>query len=90
MDFLIQVSPLDIIQRIAMVTVSKANELNAAAIIVISSNIHLAQTIAKFRPKNVILAVTNDCRVARQCHLHRGILPVLYSSAGTTVNHKIF
>lgn len=88
MNLLTQVSPLDIIQRISMVTVTKANELNAAAIIVISSNIRLAQTIAKFRPKNVILAVTNDCRVARQCHLYRGLLPVLYTSTGTTVKHN--
>lgn len=70
---------LDKSQMMVISAVALANSLGAVAIVVVSQDGCLAHSMSKYRPRNVILAVTSDQRVARQCHLHRGILPVLYS-----------
>lgn len=37
-----------------------------------------AHLVSAYRPRCPILAVTRDGRVARQCHLYRGIFPIHY------------
>lgn len=41
------------------------------------SNTDMVCSIAQFRPRAVIFAVTDDSRVARQCHLHCGVVPIV-------------
>jgi len=62
----------------ALKTVTLANNISADVIIVIDQSGYIAHEIAKYRPRCIILVVTDSHRVARQCHLHRGILPVFY------------
>jgi len=72
---------MDKSQEIAIKAVTMAEKYGSAAIIVNileSDHVHLAHAISKYRPRNIILAVTKDPRIARQCHLYSGILPVLY------------
>lgn len=67
---------------LALEAVTLADNQSAAAIIVIDQSGCIAHAVAMYRPRSIILAVTDNQRVARQCHLHRGIFPV-FSSPGT-------
>lgn len=68
------------LEKWAAMAVMMANVGGAAAIVVVDPTGCKARALAKFRPRNVILAVTDNHRVARQWHLYRGILPVVFSS----------
>ncbi|XP_032089817.1 pyruvate kinase PKLR isoform X2 [Thamnophis elegans] len=50
----------------------------AAAIVVLTATGRSAQILSRYRPRALIIAVTNDEQVARQAHLSRGIFPVLW------------
>lgn len=41
--------------------------------------------LSKYRPRAPIIAVTRDGQAARQCHLYRGIYPVLYNKKANDV-----
>ncbi|XP_025198479.1 pyruvate kinase-like, partial [Melanaphis sacchari] len=71
---------LDENQLMARTAVAMSDKYGAAAIIVIDPSSCIAHAIAMYRPRSIILAVTENHKVARQYHLHRGILPVLFSS----------
>jgi len=60
-----------------MTIVNLAELINAKAIIVSDRYCGLAHAIAMFRPQCIILAVTDNRMVARQCHLYRGIIPLI-------------
>eukprot|EP00102_Acyrthosiphon_pisum_P018362 XP_008190088.1 PREDICTED: pyruvate kinase-like isoform X3 [Acyrthosiphon pisum] len=62
----------------ALRAVTAADNMSADVIIVIDQSGFIAHEIAIYRPRSIILLVTDNHRVARQCHLHRGILPVFY------------
>lgn len=70
--------PLDHSYTICAAAVDAMVNVNARAIIAITTTGRTAQILSQLRPKCAILAVTRDSRVARQLHLHRGVLPVHY------------
>ncbi len=65
-------------------------DVHAAMIIVLTQTGNTARHIAKYRPIAPVLAVTTSEQVARQCHLLRGIYPLLSPSMSDTDNiiHK--
>ncbi|XP_050057284.1 pyruvate kinase-like isoform X2 [Aphis gossypii] len=71
--------PLDASHTIAIAAVDAANKSKAAAIVVLTSSGHSAHRISKYRPRCPIIALTRNAKVARQCHIYRGILPLYYN-----------
>jgi len=69
--------PADATQSVAVAAVEAAFNCNASAIIVLSTSGRSAHLLSKFRPNCPIICVTRYAQVARQCNLHRGILPLL-------------
>ncbi|KAL0270856.1 UNVERIFIED_CONTAM: hypothetical protein PYX00_008129 [Menopon gallinae] len=71
--------PVEAAHTVAIATVEASIKCFATAIIVITTTGRSAHLISKYRPACPIIAVTRNGQVARQCHLYRGILPILYT-----------
>jgi pyruvate kinase len=71
--------PIPIDEATASSAVNAAFESRVSAIICLTTSGTTARLVAKYRPPCVILVVTRSEQVARQMHLYRGCLPVVYS-----------
>lgn len=74
--------PCDQTTGTALAAVMAAQRSLAAAIVVVTSSGKSSQVVAKYRPRCPIIAVTRYAAIARQLHLWRGIIPLVYE--GTT------
>lgn len=80
--------PCDQSTAIAMAAVLAAYRSIAAAIVVVTASGKSAFQVAKFRPRCPIIGVTRYPIVARQMHLYRGIIPLIYE--GLYVQSNLF
>lgn len=71
----------DIGHAIARATATIADDVQAAAIIAPSLRGNTPRLIAKFRPQQLIIAVTTSDEVQRQLLLHWGIVPIMAGHA---------
>ncbi|XP_064292145.1 pyruvate kinase-like [Plodia interpunctella] len=53
----------------------------AAAIMVVTTSGKSAQVVAKYRPRCPVVAITRYPAIARQLHMWRGVVPILYEDA---------
>ena len=72
------------LDALATSCVVAADELNAKAIIVLTSTGDTAMAVAKYRPKCPILAVVSSEVVANKVLLARGVIPLLLSEDNTS------
>ncbi|KAG7454073.1 hypothetical protein MATL_G00263920 [Megalops atlanticus] len=66
-------------EAVAIGAVESSFKCCASTIIVLTKTGRSAHLISKYRPRAPIMAITRNEQTARQCHLYRGIFPVLYN-----------
>ncbi|MCJ1233426.1 Pyruvate kinase [Varicellaria rhodocarpa] len=70
--------PCDVTESSAMSAVSSSLELNAGAILVLTTSGKSARIISKYRPVCPIIMVTRNATASRYSHLYRGVYPFLF------------
>ncbi|XP_017082753.1 pyruvate kinase isoform X1 [Drosophila eugracilis] len=69
---------IDASHAAAIAAVEAATKAKAAAIVVITTSGKSAFQVSKYRPRCPIIAVTRFPQTARQAHLYRGLVPLIY------------
>lgn len=70
--------PCEIVESVAMSAVSASMELNAGAILVLTTSGNSARVVSKYRPVCPIIMVTRNDRASRYAHLYRGVYPFCF------------
>ncbi|XP_063824596.1 pyruvate kinase-like isoform X1 [Ostrinia nubilalis] len=73
--------PCDQATGAALAAVLAAQRVIAAAIVVVTTTGKSAQLVAKYRPRCPIISVTRYAPIARQMHMWRGIIPLVYEDS---------
>jgi pyruvate kinase len=67
--------PVSIVESVAMAAVRASLDMNAGAILVLSTSGNSARLLAKYRPVCPIFMVTRNSSASRYAHLYRGVYP---------------
>lgn len=79
--------PADTTESISMSAVATSLELNAGAILVLTTSGHTARLLSKYRPVCPIIMVTRNPRASRYSHLYRGVWPFVYPEPKPDFSH---
>ncbi|KAJ5590439.1 Pyruvate kinase [Penicillium hetheringtonii] len=82
--------PTETSESIAMAAVSASLELNAGAIVVLTTSGKTARLLSKYRPVCPVLMVTRNATASRYSHLYRGVWPFYFSEKKPDFNVKIW
>lgn len=70
--------PIETSESIAISAVGASMELNAGAIITLTTSGHTARMLSKYRPVCPIIMITRNARASRYAHLYRGVYPFCF------------
>ncbi|KAL9602430.1 MAG: hypothetical protein Q9219_001854 [cf. Caloplaca sp. 3 TL-2023] len=73
--------PISQVEATATSAVSSSMELNAGAILVLTTSGSSARMLSKYRPICPIIMVTRNATACRYSHLYRGVYPFLFPEA---------
>jgi len=73
--------PVSIVESVAMAAVRASLDMNAGAILVLSTSGDSARLLSKYRPVCPIFMVTRNPSASRYAHLYRGVYPFLFNEA---------
>ncbi|KAJ5132122.1 Pyruvate kinase [Penicillium atrosanguineum] len=82
--------PTETCESMAMAAVSASLELNAGAIVVLTTSGKTARLLSKYRPVCPILMVTRNDTASRYSHLYRGVWPFYFPEKKPDFNVKIW
>ncbi|KAH8700854.1 pyruvate kinase [Talaromyces proteolyticus] len=82
--------PADTVEAITMSAVSASLELNAGAIVVLTTSGKSARLVAKYRPVCPIIMITRNESASRYSHLYRGVYPFYFPEQKPDFNVKIW
>lgn len=75
------IRPVSIVESVAMAAVRASLDMNAGAILVLSTSGDSARLLSKYRPVCPIFMVTRNASASRYAHLYRGVYPFLFGEA---------
>jgi len=75
------IRPVPIVESVAMAAVRASLDMNAGAILVLSTSGDSARLLSKYRPVCPIFMVTRNPSASRFAHLYRGVYPFLFGEA---------
>ncbi|MCJ1341759.1 Pyruvate kinase [Bachmanniomyces sp. S44760] len=82
--------PVSTTESCATSAVSASLELNAGAILVLTTSGKSARLISKYRPVCPIIMVTRSASASRYSHLYRGVYPFLFPESKPDFNETIW
>jgi pyruvate kinase len=71
--------PVSVVESVAMAAVRASLDINAGAILVLSTSGESARLLSKYRPVCPIFMVTRNASASRFSHLYRGVYPFLFN-----------